>query len=120
MRDRPVSRLAGFRPHLAGAVWRGTATRLSTVHQELYCDDPKSAEIALINMNLNYDVGTCSDGTDALMLTLKCPELGERVQLQLSVCDHDALRGALKADSQGRTWRGEATAVERLLALGPS
>ena len=36
-----------FRPHLAGAVWRGTATRLSALHIELYCDDPKAAEIAL-------------------------------------------------------------------------
>src|SRR5688572_31367231 len=27
-----MERLAEFRPHLAGAAWRGTATRLSAVH----------------------------------------------------------------------------------------
>jgi hypothetical protein len=39
-----MQRLAEFRPHLTGAVWRGTATRLSAVHIQLYCDDSKSAE----------------------------------------------------------------------------
>ena len=34
-----MRRLAEFRPHLSGAVWRGTATRLSCVHLDLYCDD---------------------------------------------------------------------------------
>ena len=36
-----MERLAEFRPHLTGAVWRGTATRLNDVHLELYCDDSK-------------------------------------------------------------------------------
>ena len=39
-----MQRLAEFRPHLSGAVWRGTATRLSTVHLDLYCDDDKAVE----------------------------------------------------------------------------
>ena len=33
-------RLAEFRPYVGGAVWRGTATRWSAVHLDLYCDDP--------------------------------------------------------------------------------
>ena len=37
-----MERLAVFRPHLTGAVWRGTATRLNDVHLELYCDDSKA------------------------------------------------------------------------------
>src|SRR5664279_3707590 len=41
-----MERLATFRPHLAGAVWRGTATRLSSIRIDLFCDDSKSAEIA--------------------------------------------------------------------------
>src|SRR5574343_1183790 len=53
-----MERLAEFRPHLCGAVWRGTATRLSSIHLQLYCDDSKSAEIALINAGLDYDVGS--------------------------------------------------------------
>ena len=35
-----MERLAEFRPHLAGAVWRGTATRLSPVRLDLYCPPP--------------------------------------------------------------------------------
>src|SRR5574340_426271 len=42
---RWMGRLAEFRPHLGGAVWRGTATRLSAIRIDLYCDDAKSAEI---------------------------------------------------------------------------
>ncbi|MFY8055380.1 MAG: hypothetical protein ACOVNN_08395, partial [Limnohabitans sp.] len=53
-----MARLAEFRPHLGGAVWRGTATRLSDVYLQLFCDDPKSAEIKLIDHNVRYDVGT--------------------------------------------------------------
>ena len=56
-----MERLAEFRPHLTGAVWRGTATRLNSVHLELYCDDPKAAEIALINERVDYDVGSRPD-----------------------------------------------------------
>ncbi len=51
-----MERLAEFRPHLTGAVWRGTATRLDNVHLQLYCDDSKAAEIALINAGVDYDV----------------------------------------------------------------
>src|SRR5262245_10894306 len=53
-----MTRLSEFRPHLAGAAWRGTATRLSSLHIDLFCDDPKSAEIALINQQLRYEVGS--------------------------------------------------------------
>ena len=52
-----MQRLAEFRPHLSGAAWRGTATRLSAVHLDLYCDDPKAAEIMLINAGVDYDSG---------------------------------------------------------------
>ena len=38
-----MERLAQFRPHLGGAVWHGTATRLSDIYLQLFCDDPKSA-----------------------------------------------------------------------------
>ena len=50
-----MERLAEFRPHLSGAVWRGTATRLSSVQLDLYCDDSKATEIMLINAGVDYD-----------------------------------------------------------------
>jgi hypothetical protein len=115
-----MERLAEFRPHLSGAVWRGTATRLSAIHLDLYCDDAKAAELALINHGVAYDVGSRPDArggqVDLLSIASRCAALGETVTLLLSVLDHDDLRGALKPDARGRSWRGDAAALRRLLA----
>ena len=112
-------RLQDFRPHLGGAVWRGTATRLSDIYLQLFCDDPKSTEIALINMNLTYDVtsvqGFQGGAVDALSLHSFCPQLGEDIGVHLLIYDHDDLRGALKPDSDGRTLRGDAAALKKLI-----
>jgi ABC-type cobalamin transport system ATPase subunit len=114
-----MDRLAEFRPHLSGAVWRGTATRLSSIHLDLYCDDAKSAEIALINHGINYDVGSRLDAKgqqiDLLSIASHSQALDETVTLFLSILDHDDLRGALKPDARGRSWRGDAVALRRLL-----
>lgn len=114
-----MERLVEFRPHLTGAVWRGTATRLNDVHLQLYCDDPKAAEIALINLGLPYDVGSAprprGEPVDVLSISTPCRELGEPVTVHLSVLDHDDLRGALKPDARGRSERGDAAALRRLL-----
>ena len=50
-----MERLAPFRPHVGGAVWHGTATRRSDIYLQLFCDDPKSAEIALIDGGVRFD-----------------------------------------------------------------
>jgi len=114
-----MRRLAEFRPHLAGAAWRGTATRLSAVHLELYCDDPKCAELALVNAGVDYDVGQIerSGREPVQVLTVASPNaaLGESVTVHLAIHDLDDQRGALKPDARGRSWRGDAAAVQRLL-----
>jgi len=120
-----MRRLAEFRPHLSGAAWRGSATRLSALHLDLYCDDPKAAEIALINLGVNYDAASAGGGTGGAEHTVlgvhsRCAALGEVVALHLHLREHDALRGALKPDARGRTLRGDLAALERLLAATPS
>ena len=114
-----MERLAEFRPHLSGAVWRGTATRESAVHIDLYCDDSKAAEIALLNMGIDHDVHVLDAGhaaaRDVLTVTSPSRELGQPVTVHLIVNDHDDLRGALKPDSRGRTWRGDLSALQRLM-----
>ncbi|MCU0775799.1 MAG: hypothetical protein MUC74_15265 [Ideonella sp.] len=114
-----MRRLPAFRPHLTGAAWRGTATRLSSVQIELYCDDPKSAEIELLNLGIGYDVASGSgprgEPVDILVIDAPCPELGEPVTLCLKVLDADDLRGGLKPDARGRTDRGDDRALQRLL-----
>lgn len=115
-----MERLADFRPHLAGAAWRGTATRLSALHLELYCDDPKSAEIALINAGVDYDTGSVDRGgrepVTVLSLAARTPAWRDPVTLHLEVHDLDDLRGALKPDADGRSWRGDLAALRRRLA----
>ena len=114
-----MKRLEVFRPHLGGAVWRGTATRFSDIYLQLFCDDGKSTEIELINQGCDYQVtrvtGFQGQPVDALSLSVACPPLKTHVGLHLLIHDHDDLRGALKPDAQGRSWRGDVMALQRIL-----
>lgn len=114
-----MERMAVFQPHLAGAVWNGTATRLNDIWLNLFCDDPKSAEIHLINERVDYDVGSTKgfrgDEVDVLTLAHRSPALGQQVLVHLVIYDLDDLRGALKADARGRTERGPLAAVRRMM-----
>ncbi|MCO5976860.1 hypothetical protein [Ideonella oryzae] len=112
---RWMERLAVFRPHLGGAVWRGTATRLSNIVIDLYCDDPKSAEIAFLNEGLDFDSGSDDPDTVVLSTVDRSRELPEPVTLHFVVHDHDDLRGALRPDGRGRSWRGDAQALRQRL-----
>ena len=116
-----MQRLAPFRPYLAGAVWHGTATRLSDIYIQLFCDDPKSAEIALIEHNVDYEPRTVTGFTggsvEALSLSSRCQALNENIGVHLMVYDHDDLRGALRPDAKGRTPRGDLAAVQKLLSI---
>lgn len=115
-----MERLQDFGPHLGGAVWHGTATRNSDIHLHLFCDDPKAAELMLLNHRVDYQPGTGSgwrgEDVDALTLRSRCEPLGQWVLVHLLVHDRDALRGALKPDGQGRKPRGDTAAVRALLA----
>jgi hypothetical protein len=117
-----MERLAQFRPYLGGAVWHGTATRLSDIYIQLFCDDPKSAEIALIERNVRYEArsitGFNGAEVEALSLSSVSEELGETVGVHLLIYDHDDLRGALRPDAKGRVPRGDLAAVRALLENG--
>lgn len=119
---RWMERMAGFRPHLAGAVWHGTATRHSDVFVQLFCDDPKSAEIALIDHGVDYDPQTITgfqgEPVEALGVVERSRALGQAVGVQLVVYDYDDLRGALRPDRRGRLPRGDLAAVRALLEDG--
>jgi len=116
---RWMERLAPFRPHLGAAVWRGSATRQSDIVLELYCDDSKSAEIALIDARIRYEPRTVhgmrGDTVEALSVTDFCPVLHAVVCIHLLVYDHDDLRGALRHDMKGRTSRGDLAALRELM-----
>lgn len=114
-----MGRLAAFRPHLGGAVWHGTATRHSDIYMQLFCDDPKSAELALLDHRVEYHPGTVNgwrgEPVQALTLRTRCDALGQWVLVHLMVHDLDDLRGALKPDAKGRKPRGDAQALRMLM-----
>ncbi len=114
-----MERLERFRPHIAGAVWHGTATRRSDIYLQLFCDDSKSAEIGLIDMQVRYEPRTVNgfhgEPVDALSVQAYCSELGEHVGVHLLVYDFDDLRGALRVDLRGRRPRGDLAALRSLL-----
>lgn len=119
-----MERLERFHPHIAGAVWHGTATRRSDIYLQLFCDDPKSAEIGLIDMQVRYEprmvTGFRGEPVDALSVHVYCSELGEHVGLHRLVYDFDDLRGALRRDMRGRRPRGDVAALRSLLHdVGP-
>ncbi len=114
-----MQRLQDFRPYLGGAVWHGTATRWSDIYLQLFCDDEKSCEIELINKGVVFEARTVNglhgEPVEALSIHSFCKELGEEIGVHLLINEYDDVRGALKADAQGRAPRGDALAVQRLL-----
>ena len=115
-----MDRLAEFRPFLTGAVWRGTATRLSTIHIDLYCDDSKAAELGFIDRRIEYDVSGI-DGPrgrllDVLNVIVPSAALGGMAHLAFTVLDYDDLRGAQRGDARGRSQRGDLAALKTLMA----
>ena len=117
---RWMDRLQAFRPHLGGAVWHGTATRHSDIYMHLFCDDPKQPEWVLLDHRVEYHPGTATgfrgEPVEALTVRSRNDALGQSVLLHLLVHDHDALRGALKPDAQGRKPRGDAVALRAMLS----
>ena len=114
-----MERMEAFRPHVGGAVWHGTATRLSDIYIQLFCDDSKSAEIALIDHHVDYEprmvAGFHGEQVEALSVHAMSRLLNEEIGVHLLVYDLDDLRGALKPDAQGRVPRGNLAAMRRLI-----
>lgn len=119
-----MRRLAAFTPQLSGAVWRGTATRLSDIHLQLHVDDPKAVELALLDQRVRYDVQVGRDAQgqpyDVLSLQVLCPPLDTYVGLHLSVRDYRAQHGSLVPDARGRSAQGGLAALERILEETPT
>jgi hypothetical protein len=114
-----MQRMVDFRPYLGGSVWHGTATKLSDIYIALFCDDSKSAEIALIDHRADYVARSIKgfDGAmvEALSIHAPCKALNSEIGVHLMIYEYDDLRGALKPDRQDRSPRGDIVAVAKLL-----
>jgi len=115
-----MEEFATFNPHLAGAVWNGTATELSDLHVLLFTDDSKGVEIHCIDRGLVYQVGEAPHyaGRGRVeRLTLRWPlQAAQTIPAHLSLYTEKDQRGVLLPDAQGRTPRGTLPALRRLLA----
>ena len=115
-----MQHMEAFRPHLGGPVWHCPATPLSDIYIQLFCDDSKSAEIALIDHHVDYEPRTVSgfhgESVEALSVHAASRALNTEVGVHLMIYDLDDMRGALRLDTQGRVPRGDLSAVRRLLA----
>ena len=114
-----MERLGPLRPHATGDVWSGEANRDSDIWLSLFCDDPKSAEITLIDSGVQFSArsvpGLHGEMVDALSVHALCRSLGGHVGVHLLVYDLDDVRGALQPDARGRRPRGDVVAVRHLL-----
>ena len=118
-----MERLAEFQPLIGGAIWHGTATRLSDIYLQLFSDDPKAVEIVLLNQGVDYEatrVSGLQGATDALSIHAWCEGLGEDVGVHLLVNDTLAQRGALQPDGQGRRPRGTAAQLRQRMQQEPA
>lgn len=111
---------AAFNPHLAGAVWHGTANEHSDLHVLLFTDDSKGVEIHCIDHGIAFQVGEAPHyaGRGRVeQLTLHCPPHDRQAVLaHLSLYPEKDVRGALLPDAQGRTPRGTLRALRQLLS----
>ena len=119
---RWMERLAAFRPHLTGAVWRGTATRLNSIFIDLFCDDSKSAEIALIDharrlRRQQRRRAARPRPRRAEPARAEPDDLGRRRHVALTVRDYDDLRGALQP-RRARAAASAATSAALRVARG--
>ncbi len=116
-----MRRLSAYRPHLTGAVWRGTATQHSDIHIQLFDDDAKSIEMEMANQGMDYQIGSANSFTgrglvDVLSFTVPCQLPGAQALALAHVAIYtlNDERGALKQTANGSAMRGNLSAVEKL------
>lgn len=105
--------LADFQPMATGAVWKGIATEHAPIHLQLFHDNPKDVEIALLNEGVDFEVSTVphfrsGTGVEAIGFWL------DDAPVLLSLYAHDDLRGALRSGPDGAERGDRAALLERL------
>ncbi len=120
-----MDRLAAFQTYVAGAAWKGICAEHAYVHLQVFHDNPKEVEYALIDQGLPYEAGEAPHwrgDADTEALALLLPFEGERVPVLIALYDSDQLRGALKVRlnlGQAMAARGDRKALAALLADPP-
>lgn len=118
-----MTELARYRPFITGAVYNGTATGLSDIYLQAFCDNPKEVAIDLLNRGIDYEVSESRHFNGRGMvetlsfLWRERRQQGEPAGVHLSLYSMDDMRGALKAsDGNGRPVRVDADGLRALIA----
>lgn len=124
-----MEEFAEFRPHLAGAVWNGTATAHSGLHVLLFADDTKAVEIHCINHNIAYRAGEAPHyagkaPVERLEFDWPMPKASAprhpTVAASLSLYPLKDERGVLLRAPGKPAERGNLAAVRALVEAGPT
>jgi hypothetical protein len=110
--------LADFSPYLTGAVWKGIVAEHAPIHLQLFHDDPKEIEIALLNAGIRFDVETLPHFRDRTRDEVEAIVFWWREEpVMLSLYLTDDLRGALRATAvAGGPERGDLGGLEVRIA----
>lgn len=117
---RLMELLAPFRPHLAGAVLKGTATEHSDICLRLFADSAKDVEIFLINHGIDFEVGEVNapaGGTperrlETVHFMWRCARSDLPEGVHLTIYGVDDLRRTANGDK--RTDRVDLATAQRL------
>jgi hypothetical protein len=112
-----MDRLSEFQTYLTGAAWKGVCAEHAFVHLQIFHDNPKEVEYALLNFDIPYEAETTTHWRgdreiEALALLYK--KDSERVPVLISLYETDELRGALKVKihlRQSLSARGDRKAL---------
>jgi hypothetical protein len=108
-----------FRPHLSAPSGAAPPPGSALLHLDLYCDDPKAPR-SRSQPGLDYDVGSrppaASEPVSVLTVAEPLRRAGRGGHAAPDVHDLDDLRGALKPDARGRSWRGDLAALRACMA----
>jgi hypothetical protein len=121
-----LERLAAFNPLVTGAAWKGVVAEHAHLHIEVFTDDTKEVEFALLNQGVEYesvDVAHLNgrDMTEALAITQHGKvQRGAPapIPIQISLYHVDDLRGALNKGihkTLGCALRGNAIQLAALV-----
>lgn len=102
-----------FRPYLTGAVLDGTATRYSGIEIDLYADNSKDVEIALLSRGIPYETTKPRRQGDAPETLLRIDWNGTPVTLAVYSLHGERQK---KREASERPTRAKASAVAALLA----
>jgi hypothetical protein len=114
--------LYNFDPMLTGSVWKGIVAEHVPIHIQVFSDNSKEVQFALLNLHIEYDsIESKHFRTGSVVEALTFHWKNEPIMI--SMYNFDDLRGAVKeriagGTLQGKPVRANLKAVEQLLAEG--